>query len=146
MSTQSHTIVPALASDLPTIAKFIYASNLAQPTNQFLFVDWPNESAQISLYLGGIEKTFHDPHYEMYRIVDNESQEIIAGLILTRKMPSKIDSSIPAKMEISEVPVGVNSEFRSVLGKTLAGVQKDMAEIDHYCKFQLRYISTDCFK
>ena len=57
----SNSITPVLAADLPIIEQFIFTSNLLQPTNRFLFTDWPNQSAQVALYLSGLEKSFKDP-------------------------------------------------------------------------------------
>ncbi len=134
MSIPNHSITPILAADLPTLAQFIFASNLPQPTNQFLFLDWPNESAQISLYLSGMKQSFKDPRTEMYKVI-NVSGDMIASLILTRKMPPDIDPPASVTAEAPSVPAGVNAEFHSLLRRTLAGVQKDMAGIDHFGEF-----------
>jgi hypothetical protein len=113
----------------------MFYSNMAQATNRFLFLDWPNETAQISLYLSAAEQNFTSPHVEMYKAIDNISGQMIAHLILTRKLPREADATLEASSEAHCIPVGLNVEFQTNLRRTLAGLQKDMAEIDHLGKF-----------
>ena len=132
MSTPKHTISPLLATDLPTLAQFLYTSQLSQPTNQFLFTNWPNEAAQIALYTTGMVMSFADPLVEMYKATDATSGELVATLILTRSGPQAATApSPPAGMA---PPTGINPAFYAVLRRMLADVQKRMEGIDHFGK------------
>ncbi|MCJ1378615.1 hypothetical protein MMC17_001714 [Xylographa soralifera] len=140
MSTTKHTISPLVATDLPTLAQFLFASQLPQPTNQFLFTNWPNEAAQIALYTTGMEKSFADPHVEMYKATDATSGEIVATLIVTRSRPQAAVAP-PPLVETAATPpagtaspTGVNPAFHAVLKRMLADVQKRMEGIDHFRK------------
>ncbi|MCJ1439264.1 hypothetical protein MMC27_008656 [Xylographa pallens] len=130
MSTPKHTISPLLATDLPTLAQFLFASQLSQPTNQFLFTNWPNEAAQIALYTAGMEKSFADPLVEMYKATDATSGELVATLILTRSRPQA--ATVPSSPAGIAPPTGVNSAFHAVLRRMLADVQRKMEGIDHF--------------
>ncbi|CZR55802.1 uncharacterized protein PAC_05690 [Phialocephala subalpina] len=126
-----YTIAPILAADLPTVAHFIFSSQLTQPTNQFLFSDWPNESAQVSLYLSSLEKSIDLPHVKMLKAVDNSTGEMVASLILERKTPDVRDEEASQEPEEpSSAPPGINPKFYEFMKSALSGVQKDMAEVD----------------
>jgi hypothetical protein len=135
MSLIDESIFPITAADLPVLAQFIFASNLPQPTNQFLFKNWPNENAQLSLYRSGFEQTLADPETEMLKVVDQETGEMIASLILNRKLPSADSPLHAADSRKPEVPDGVNRNFLALLRQTLNTVQESMAEVDHYGLF-----------
>lgn len=131
----NYTIAPVLAADLPTVAHFIFSSQLTQPTNQFLFSDWPNESAQVSLYLSGLEKTIDRPSIEMLKAVDNSTGEMVASLILERKTPEIEDEEASTEPEKPiSAPLGLNAEFYEFMKRALAGVQENMAQVDHFGK------------
>ncbi|KAF4632391.1 hypothetical protein G7Y89_g5744 [Cudoniella acicularis] len=129
MSLPKHEITPIIASDLLTLANFIFLSNFAQATNRFLFLDWPNEAAQTALFLSGLEKSSQDSDQQMWKVVDEESGAMIASLILTRKRP--IDNSSERGKQKPAVPEGVNGEFLAVMRQALEVVQKDMEGIDY---------------
>ena len=140
MSIPKPTISPLVVTDLPTLAQFLFTSQLSQPTNQFLFSNWPNEAAQIALYIAGMEKSFADPLVEMYKATDTTSGEIVATLILTRSKPpaAPVAAPIAETAAVSNAgttpPTGVIPAFHAVLKRMLADVQKRMDGVDHFGK------------
>ncbi|MCJ1388894.1 hypothetical protein MMC18_001745 [Xylographa bjoerkii] len=136
MPPPTHAIHPLLAADLPTIAQFMFASQLPQPPNQFLFLHWPDEPAQTALYSTGLEAAFTDPHTAMYKATDARSGALVAHLILTRKpsaapAPAHADPLPPAAAAAAAPPAGVNPAFHAVLTRLLATVQAGMQGVDH---------------
>ncbi|MCJ1316834.1 hypothetical protein MMC15_002155 [Xylographa vitiligo] len=138
MSIPKPTISPLVVTDLPILAQFLFTSQLSQPTNQFLFSNWPNEAAQIALYTTGMEKSFADPLVEMYKATDTTSGEIVATLILTRSKPpaAPVAAPIAETAAVSNAgttpPTGVIPAFHAVLKRMLADVQKRMDGVDHF--------------
>lgn len=124
------SISPMLESDLVTAARFMYYSQLQQATNRFLFLDWPNEAAQIELYNTSMRDMFQDNMQEMYK-VNNDSGEMIASLILTRKTP-KIQEATPKNQQRQKMPIrGVNLAVHPKLGHAMMSVLQPMQQIDH---------------
>ncbi|KAH8671698.1 hypothetical protein BX600DRAFT_252515 [Xylariales sp. PMI_506] len=122
---------PMLESDLATAAAFMYASQLQQATNRFVFLNWPNESGQLALYNASMQLTFRDPTQEMYKVTD-ASGEMIASLILARKTP--VPAEIPAAAGAPQRPFSLeamNPDVRRVMGRALVGVQGSIAGVDH---------------
>jgi len=127
-----------LESDLETAARFMYISQIQQATNRFVFLDWPNEPAQLALFNSIMRDMFHDPSHEMYKIT-TDSGEMIASLVLTRKTPSKDEPGVsttggqqkPAPIQIA----GMNPEVRPVMRSAMMGVQNSMEGIDHLRKY-----------
>lgn len=140
MSTQNRQILPVLESDLETLAYFIFASNLQQATNRFLFLDWPNEPAQISLFLNSMKLSFKDPDQEMFKMVD-DSGETIASLILSHKRPSGEATTISPTAEVLRAPTDVNWEVFEVFKAALAEVQRPTDGIERFgeCAFIISY-------
>jgi hypothetical protein len=131
MENLDYIVAPLEAADLPTLCRFIYASNLQQATNRLLFLDWPNEVSQLSFYKTGMEESFKDPLNEMVKAVDKKSGEILATLILTRKSMKKentASSGVPGPPKGIE---GLNTKFHAVLREALVKLQKDMVQVDH---------------
>ena len=118
-----------LESDLVIAARLMYES---QATNRLLFLDWPNEPAQMALYNTSMQQMFRDPTTEMYKISD-ESGNMIASLILNRKTPSKEKYVVaaPVAEKKSTGPTGINPDVRIVMRRALMGVQEPMEGIDH---------------
>lgn len=133
MSAIQHSVLPVEEGDLPTLAQFLIASQLMQPTSRFLFLDWPNEPAQTAPYLDPMKQNFKEPATEMFKVVDNVSGDIIASLVLIRKKPDNSEGSDPTSQQtqVSSPPPGMDPEFRSILRSVLAASQKDMEGIDH---------------
>jgi hypothetical protein len=135
MSASKYSAVPVVAADLPTLGKYIYASNVSQPTNRFLYVDWPNEAYQISRYTDSMEETFQNPSTEMFKVVDDVSGDILASVLLTRKSAIDTDTTTPANTEPPSNPPQIDSQFMALMRQTLKGVQKKMSGVDHYGEF-----------
>lgn len=130
MSTSIPTPTPMLESDLTTAARFMYESQIQQATNRFLFLDWPNESAQIALYEASMRQTFNDPSNEMYKITD-DSGAMIASLILNRKSYSTGASTVTPTSQPPIDMSALNPTVRPAMRNALIGVQQSMEGIDH---------------
>ncbi|KAK9796615.1 putative N-acetyltransferase domain-containing protein [Seiridium cardinale] len=131
MSISTSLPTPMLESDLETAAQFMYASQIQQATNRFVFLDWPNESAQLALYNASIRHMFEDPANEMYKITA-DSGEMIASLILSRKVPANGNqASAPS---VNQRPIdtsAMNPAVRPAMRSALMSVQKPMEGDDH---------------
>lgn len=120
-----------LESDLPTAARFMFESQMQQATNRFLFLDWPNEPAQMALYETSMRQTFQDPHNEMYKI-NNDSGVMIASLILNRKICSKAADIITPTSQQQPINITtMNPVVRPIMRSALLSVQQSMEGIDH---------------
>jgi hypothetical protein len=135
MSASKYSVAPVVAADLPTLGKHIYASNVLQPTNRFLYVDWPNEAYQISRYTDSMKETFQDPNTEMFKVVDDVSGDILASLLLARKSTLQVDTSAAANAQPPNTPPEINPQFMALMRQTLKGVLEKMSGIDHYGEF-----------
>lgn len=122
-----------LETDLTTAAGFMYESQIQQATNRFMYLNWPNESAQITLYEASMRQMFQDQSSEMYKIT-NDAGEMIANMILTRKTHSKEE---PTTAPANQTPIdltALNPAVRPVMRNALIGVQQSMEGIDHIGK------------
>jgi GNAT superfamily N-acetyltransferase len=123
-----------LESDLATAARFLYASQIQQATNRFLFLDWPNEMAQMALYDASMRQMFEDPSNEMYKITA-DSGEMIASLILSRKTPSTDEAMVAPAREQKPIDTSAMSpDVRPVMRSAISAVQATMKGIDHLGK------------
>jgi hypothetical protein len=118
------------------MGKNLYASNVSQPTNRFLYVDWPNEAYQISRYTDSMKDTFQNPSTEMFKVVDDVSGDILGSLLLTRKSKVVDADELPTpNAQLLSTPPEINPQFMALMRQTLKGVQEKMSEIDHYGEF-----------
>jgi len=130
----SQPVVPIEASDLPTLARFMHASSLQQATNRFLFLDWPNETAQIALFEKGAEQSFKDPSHRIVKTIDVRG-DMTGYIMLTRKVPDPQDKPGETKKEPSKGPEGINLEFRAVMGRAMAEIQKGTPPLEHFGQY-----------
>ncbi|KAK9415029.1 putative N-acetyltransferase domain-containing protein [Seiridium unicorne] len=112
MSISTSLLTPILESDLETAAQFMYASQIQQATNRFVFLDWPNESAQLALYNASIRQMFEDPANEMYKITADSGSAPSVN-------QKPIDTS------------AMNPAVRPTMRSALMSVQKPMEGVDH---------------
>ncbi|KAK6074265.1 hypothetical protein SCUP234_08315 [Seiridium cupressi] len=127
MSISTSLPTPILESDLETAAQFMYASQIQQATNRFVFLNWPNESAQVALYNASIRQMFEDPANEMYKITA-DSGEMIASL---KVHANGNQASAPL---VNQKPIdtsAMNPAVRPTMRSALMSVQKPMEGVDH---------------
>ncbi len=129
-------------ADLPTCTQFIYNFNVIQPTNHFLFRNWPNESFQLSYYHEGMIGDFSDPDTEMWKLAETDElgipQEIIGIIILNRKkgkMRLPEDKVEEERRLVNETPKEINVDFRRVMRRTLRDIGKDITAVEHFGTF-----------
>jgi hypothetical protein len=127
MSAPIFSILPVSKPDLPILANSVKESKLPLAINRLLFKDWPNEAAQKANYTRPNESTFNDPSVKMWKAVDNQSGEIIAHLVLTRKVT---DTTAQNGDEVPNVPDGMVPEVFTTIIKTIAEINKDIEKID----------------
>lgn len=122
-----------LESDLPTAAQFMYTSQLQQATNRFVFLDWPNEPAQLALYEAIMRMYFQDPDKNtMYKVTDTKTGEMIASLILTRNVtPAHQQENQHQEPAIQLPTTGMNPAVRPTTRKAMMEVQEYMKGVDH---------------
>ncbi|RDW66944.1 hypothetical protein BP5796_09693 [Coleophoma crateriformis] len=126
----SYSIVPISAEDLPTLAAFVYTSKQQLTINRVLWKDWPNEAAQRANYTNAVEGAFKDPLSETFKVVDDESGEILGHVVLSRKIPvgdvkntDKDDKGEGSEDE--KVPKGLDPEVAGAVEEAVKEIDKE---------------------
>jgi hypothetical protein len=127
MSIPGHSVLPVSESDLPTIAGFIRDSRFPLAFNRLLYNDWPNNVAQLALYMNVIDSWASDPSKETFKVVEDASGHIVAHVVVWRIKPPGADGTKPPNVNL---PDGVIPEVWN--GITAAGIEanKEVEDID----------------
>ncbi|RDW62086.1 hypothetical protein BP6252_11519 [Coleophoma cylindrospora] len=134
----SYSIVPITAEDLPTLAAFVYTSKQQLTINRVLWKDWPNEAAQRANYTNAVEGAFKDPLSETFKVVDDESGEILGHVVLSRKVPVGGDVKNTGTDDEGEgsqdekVPKGLNLEVAGEVGEAVKEIDKEFLGEDRF--------------
>ncbi|KAJ5917887.1 hypothetical protein N7454_010262 [Penicillium verhagenii] len=128
----SYAIYPVISSDLPALGNLIHAAKLALSINRLIFLNWPNEKLQSSLYSQAVRTGYENPAAECFKAVDNETGEIIGYIVLTRKTPESKDKNSQGDVE-QTVPDGLNPPLLAEVTnatKQIAEVVSDKHRLD----------------
>jgi hypothetical protein len=132
MLPPKHSILPISSSDLPTLAQFLHTSKLALTVNRLIFKHWPNDATQLPLYTQAVESGFSDPSMECFKVVDDESGDIVGYLALSRKKAEKEKSASSEDGAEPSVPDGLNPDvFRAVMN-AVSRVTKEFEGMDRF--------------
>ncbi|KKY17646.1 hypothetical protein UCRPC4_g05450 [Phaeomoniella chlamydospora] len=113
----SVSILRLTAPDLPEFARNLRESKYELTINRLLYNNWPNASAQLAQCTKAVQGGWNDANTDTWKVVDNESKEIVGHLALTRKAPSNIGKVKGYEEELHPpVPDGMNEGvFRAVI-------------------------------
>jgi hypothetical protein len=134
MSVPNHSLFPVAGSDLPTLASFLLSCKQALTINRLLFQNWPNDAAQKPLYTAAVGGGHSDPSVDDFKIVDDESGDLVGYLALTRKRPSVKEP--PAEKENGDgkqsIPEGLHPLVFAEVMKAVTEIAGEMEGVDHY--------------
>ncbi|KAJ5116131.1 hypothetical protein N7456_000479 [Penicillium angulare] len=135
-----YTIEPVVEADLPTLGNFLHSAKLALSINRLIFLNWPNDKLQISLYSKAVKSGHENPSAECFKAVDNNTQEIIGYIVLGKKAPEEPEQDTGKERDAptQAPPEGLNppllAEVNGAVGGVLKTVQdKDRFEITYMC-------------
>ncbi|KAI9745019.1 MAG: hypothetical protein M1818_001297 [Claussenomyces sp. TS43310] len=112
------SILPLTAPDLPAFAQNLRQSKYELTINRLLYNNWPNASAQLAQCTKAVQGSANDADSSTWKVVDDETKEMVGHFALTWKAPSKIeDVKQDGKDEFyPPVPDGMNEDvFRAVI-------------------------------
>ncbi|KAJ5769433.1 hypothetical protein N7520_003992 [Penicillium odoratum] len=127
--TLDYTVNPVTSSDLPALTNLIHSAKLALSINRLIFLNWPNEKLQVTLYSRAVQGGYDDPVTECFKAVDNETQEIIGYIVLERKTPQ--DSQESEKTERS-VPDGLNPPLLADVENATRQIAKEVNDMHRF--------------
>lgn len=129
MPTPKYSIAPVTKPGLPTLADLIHSAKLVLSVNRLIFNNWPNDELQKkTLYKGAIESAYADPAAECFKAVDVDSNEIIGYFVLSRKRPSREQTSAGDDSEHAgrSMPDGLNPGLIGEVSNATAGIAKEV--------------------
>ncbi|PVH95486.1 hypothetical protein DM02DRAFT_690064 [Periconia macrospinosa] len=130
MSIPGHTILSPTDEDIPVLAKYLQASKLTLDINRFLWLDWPNKAAQHDDYTRAIKESFQNPEVAPFKVIHDDSGEIVAHLSLTQMNHEKAVQPT-ADEEPKPVPRGINPEVYATVHRTAGELNKHWEGKEH---------------
>lgn len=124
MSIPGHSVIPVSESDLPTIAGFIRDSRFPLAFNRLLYDDWPNDVAQLAVYMNVINSWASDPSKETFKVVEDESGHIVAHVSIWRIKPN---ATKPPK---TNLPDGVIPDVWNGVTAAAMEANKELQDVD----------------
>lgn len=131
-----YKIEPVVATDLPTLGQLIHSAKLGLSINRLIFLDWPNEKVQSSLYSQAVQSGHENPSTECFKAVDNITQEIIGYIVLARISPqeSEDDSDKEKGAQTQITPEGVNPPLLAEVNGAVSEIVKSVRDQDRFGK------------
>ncbi|KAF4552126.1 Hypothetical protein D9617_11g009750 [Elsinoe fawcettii] len=132
MAAPKHSIVPTTKDDVKILARYLQASKLQLAINRFVIKDWPNEKWQLEHYTAQVKGAHENPDHGSYKVVDEESGEILAHLVLTKYAAStKIpNDSAAGEAHVFSVPDGLVPEFFFEIMNAVQDIEWQVADRD----------------
>ncbi|KAJ5288784.1 hypothetical protein N7478_001814 [Penicillium angulare] len=130
-------------NDLPTLGHLIHSAKLALSINRLIFLNWPNEILQSSLYSQAVKSGHENASAECFKAVDNNTQDIIGYIVLARVSPEPEEKNDKEEDTPTQVPPeGLNPPLLAEVNGAVGGVVKSVQDKDH---FEVRYMCVKPF-
>lgn len=127
------SILPVAGSDLPKLAEFVHSAKLCLTINRLLYLNWPNDAAQKPQYRRAVESSFKNDNVQCLKAVDEESNELVGYLVLTRKtsVEARKDTEIGSDAGDQSVPEGMHAGVWSAVNHAAAEINRETDGLDH---------------
>ncbi|CAG8973946.1 hypothetical protein HYALB_00007475 [Hymenoscyphus albidus] len=129
------TILPVQKSDLPDAANLIHTSKLALPINRLLYKNWPADAAQEEQCLNAVTGAFHNPTMESFKVVDPDTQEMVAYLVLTREKGKVVKMGDEVKTAKENTIERFDERILEWVEKSSLFLREDFEGRDHFSGF-----------
>jgi hypothetical protein len=98
-------------ADIPALAEINTHSYLPEAIMPFFFSSWPNPAPFVSYFTARAQHNFKDPNTEVYKIVDEQSNEILGFVCMAISDGNRAHVSSSNPGGDFDVPAGMNMEF-----------------------------------
>lgn len=119
MSINDYSVLPLLLEDVPTLAEFVQESKLCLTVNRLLFKNWPAYDVQKEHYGKGVCPNFDDPLVTRFKVIHNDSKEVVGHLVVTRVKPveAKPDDASSSASAPDYFDAGVLAEVKRMVSE-----------------------------
>jgi hypothetical protein len=130
MSSDKYSIHPIEATDIPVLGQYVHDSKLGLTINRLLFKDWPNDVIQRATYTSAIDSAFKEPLAEQFKVIDNESKQIVGQVCLTRRKPCEAEATAGEGDGRPPIPDFFNEEIVMAVRKMSSETNTEK-DVDH---------------
>jgi hypothetical protein len=126
---RAYTTQSITKTDISTLASHILSTHLSQPPYQLIFPGWAfNTSTLLSFYTQSLALDHDNEGAEMFKVVDPDTEEIVATMVLIRRTISPKDGLSPGSGDTPEI---ANNEAWKRWKVAISDAEKTMIGIEH---------------
>jgi len=109
------TVTKSVEANIPALAEINAHSYLPEAIMPFFFSSWPNPAPFVLYFTARAQHNFKDPNAEVYKIVDEQSNEILEFVCMATSDGNRAHVSSSNPRGDFDVPAGMNLEFRMAI-------------------------------